>query len=308
MSTGFADAAVARQHLRQRSAASRRQLRQLEPGRLARVGAEDPEPARVREHADAATARQRLAREQRRPRRRAPRASARAARRPGRKSASTAASEPASAAVCELAALRAGRRRARLEREDRLAARDAARQAGELARGCRTTRGRAARRRCPGRPPTTRAGRSRRRPPCSRSRRRPRSRAALELCSSSARPSAPDCEEKPIRPGGQRTRREGRVQLRLRGGDPEAVRPEQARAVRADEREQLLLPLAPLRAGLGEAGRDHAERAHALGERLLGRLEHAPARERRSRRARPGRGSRRSSRSRARRRPARRRG
>ena len=71
---------------------------------------------------------------------------------------------------------RAGAGRAALHREDRL--RRATRRAtGRTGAGSRTTRGRAGRPRSPGRPPTTRAGRSRRRPPCSRSRRTPRARA-----------------------------------------------------------------------------------------------------------------------------------
>ena len=43
--------------------------------------------------------------------------------------------------------------------------------------------------------------------------------------------------------------------------------------MRADEREQPLLPLGALRADLGEARRDHAERLDPARERLLGRSE-----------------------------------
>ena len=59
------------------------ELGQREPGGLAGVGAEDAEPARVGDDADAAAARQRLASRGAPPRRPAPRACARAARRPG---------------------------------------------------------------------------------------------------------------------------------------------------------------------------------------------------------------------------------
>ena len=47
--------------------------------------------------------------------------------------------------------------------------------------------------------------------------------------------------------------------------------------MRADEREQALLPLAALGAGLGEAGRDDAQRTDPLPERRLGRVEHLSA-------------------------------
>ena len=65
------------------------------------------------------------------------------------------------------------------------------------------------------------------------------------------------------------TRREGRVQARTGDGDAEAVRPDQPRAVGADEREELLLPLQPLAADLGEPGRDDDESTDALAQRLL---------------------------------------
>ena len=97
-----------------------------------------------------------------------------------------------------------------------------------------------------------------------------RCRALLEQCQSEGARLRRETDP----PGRQRSWRKGRVQVRLRRGDAEAVRPEQPRAVRADERKQLLLPLASLGAGLGEAGRDHAERAHALAQRLVGRLQH----------------------------------
>ena len=65
-----------------------------------------------------------------------------------------------------------------------------------------------------------------------------------------------------------------KVAFRLGGaGDPQAVRADQAGAVRADERQQAVLPLGALVPELGEAGRDHAERAYAQAERRLGRLE-----------------------------------
>ena len=64
-------------------------------------------------------------------------------------------------------------------------------------------------------------------------------------------------------------RRERRVEVDRRGGDAEAVRAEETRAVLADEREQPLLPLGALAARLGEARGDDDERANAGGERFL---------------------------------------
>ena len=70
--------------------------------------------------------------------------------------------------------------------------------------------------------------------------------------SSSARPSAPLCDEKAMRPGG--IARGAKVAFRPSAGhgDAEAVRADQPRAVRADEREQPRLPLDALLADLGE--------------------------------------------------------
>ena len=75
---------------------------------------------------------------------------------------------------------------------------------------------------------------------------RPRPRASAR--SRSASPSAPDCEEKPIRPARERARRERGVEADGGGGDAEAVRADEPRSVGADEGEQLLLPLDALRA------------------------------------------------------------
>ena len=108
-----------------------------------------------------------------------------------------------------------------------------------------------------------------------------RPRPRVTAASSSASPSAPLCDEKPMLPGRRRARREGRVEARAGDGDAEAVRPDQPRAVRADEREQPLLAVDPLAPRLGEARRDDDERPHAARERLLGRLDHAGRRARR---------------------------
>ena len=90
---------------------------------------------------------------------------------------------------------------------------------------------------------------------------RPRPRAAA--CSSSASPSAPLCEENPMLPG----REVCGAKVAFSPGPatkmPEAVRADQPGAVRAHPREQLLLAAHALDAGLGEAGRDHAERPRA---------------------------------------------
>ena len=95
--------------------------------------------------------------------------------------------------------------------------------------------------------------------------------------SRSARPSAPLCEEKPMLPAG--AERAAKVAFRL---GPATAMPRQLGPISrapcdAHEREQLLLPLDSLAADLGEAGRDHDERADALAQRLLGRAEHRRA-------------------------------
>ncbi len=77
--------------------------------------------------------------------------------------------------------------------------------------------------------------------------------------------------------GREAARREGRVEVDRGGGDAEAVRAEQARAVLAGEGQELLLPLDPLAARLGEPRGDDDERAYAGGERVLGGRR-APAR------------------------------
>jgi hypothetical protein len=70
-------------------------------------------------------------------------------------------------------------------------------------------------------------------------------------------------------------RAERRVQSRSRRRDPEAVGADQSSSVSSHEREQPLLSLGPLRADLGEPGRDHAQRSQAPSQRALGRLDHA---------------------------------
>ena len=88
-------------------------------------------------------------------------------------------------------------------------------------------------------------------------------RLRSDAFSSSASPSAPLCDEKPIGPGGSARGPNVAFSDGPGDGDAEAVRADEAAAVRADEREQLLLALAALLADLREAGRDHAERADA---------------------------------------------
>ena len=128
-----------------------------------------------------------------------------------------------------------------------------------------------------GRPPSTRAGRSTRRRPCCRSRRTTRARGRARPPARAARARARRSAREADVPGRDRCARERRVQPDGRRGDPQAVRPEQPRPVRAHEREQLVLALRALAARLGEAGRDHAQRAHAGAERVLGRGEHVLA-------------------------------
>ena len=266
-----------------RSALARlgRELRQLEPGGLAGVGAEDPEAAGVGEHRDAPAPRQRLRREQRGDvdqlleRRRAD------ARRPGGRARRL--PRPSRRAP-RCASSRRARPRASCAALDARASACGARPAARAARtcaGCRTTRGRAARRgvlvvlpaleqvvrRDVGLVPDRderRRGRG------------PRGSAA----SSSARPSAPLCDEKPIVPG--RQRRAAKVAFR-RGaadGDAEAVRADEPRAVRAHEPRAAApgarAPAGPISAKPAEMTH---ERADARAQRLLGGVEHALGRD-----------------------------
>ena len=101
---------------------------------------------------------------------------------------------------------------------------------------------------------------------------RPSPRASAR--SSSARPSAPDCDEKPIRPAGKA--RGAKVALRPTAAVaiPRQFGPDEARAVGAHERQQLLLARDALGPGLGEARRDDAERARPRAQRFLGGGEH----------------------------------
>ena len=92
--------------------------------------------------------------------------------------------------------------------------------------------------------------------------------------SSTARPSAPLCDEKPDVSRRNASRPERRIESRPGYGDPEAVRADQARTVGADEREQPFLALGAFVAGLGEARRDHAQRLDACAEGSFGCADH----------------------------------
>ena len=97
--------------------------------------------------------------------------------------------------------------------------------------------------------------------------------------SSSASPRAPLWDAKPIGPRRKRLSGERRVDARRCHGEPEAVRPEQAGAVGANQRQQPLLSLRALAAHLGETGGQHAEGPRPLLERLAGHLEHGRGRD-----------------------------
>ena len=166
------------------------ELRQLEPGGLAGVGAEDAEPAGVREHADAA-ARGAAAGVESSAAASTSSSSVRARSTPAWwKSASTRGLGAGERGGVRARRARAGGGRPGLEGEDRLAARDPPRDARELARVAErleVEQHEVGRRR---RPPTTRAGRSRRRRPCCRSRRTRRTRARAPPPSRAARARA----------------------------------------------------------------------------------------------------------------------
>ena len=103
---------------------------------------------------------------------------------------------------------------------------------------------------------------------------------ASRLCPFEQRqPECPGLRGEADAPGGECPRGERRVHRHGRRRDAQAVRPDEARAVRAHECEQLFLARATLRSGLGEPGRDHAERARAAPQRRLGGVEDAVARQ-----------------------------
>ncbi len=273
MSTGLATLASAGRTRSQRGLRLGRERRQLETRRLAGVRAEDAEPARVRDHRDSPPRRQRLRREQggcvdqllERPRADHARlVEERLDRRLGaRQRRRMRARRP-----------RAGRGRPALHRQDRFLARDAAGDPPEPARiaerlqverdqpGVRVVLpvleqvvggdvGLVADRDEGGQadPPLLRLLQQ-----------REPERAALG--------------GEGDRAGRQRARPERRVQPRRRDGEAEAVRPDEPSPVGSNQREELVLTLAPFVADLGEAGRDHADRARAGAERLLDAGEH----------------------------------
>src|SRR5918995_3469333 len=80
------------------------------------------------------------------------------------------------------------------------------------------------------------------------------------------------------RPPARRLAREGRIQALSCRRDPEAVRADHSRAVRAHEREQPILTLNTFRADLCEPRGDDAERSHALRKRVLCRADDMLAR------------------------------
>ena len=86
-------------------------------------------------------------------------------------------------------------------------------------------------------------------------------RLRSDAFSSSASPSAPLCEENPIGPGGSARGPNVAFSDGAETAMPRQFGPDETAAVRADEREQLLLALAAFLADLGEPRRDHAERA-----------------------------------------------
>ena len=279
MSIGFAMLASGERSDGEPLAGGGARLRQLEPDRLAGVGAEDPEAARVRQHGDPAAARLGLAREE-----------------GGDVDQLLERLRPGDACLAEERVhrgLRPGerrgvgarrplprRRRPALHREDRLAPSDAAGDATEPARipeGLDVHEDDL--RRVFVLPPLEQVVRGDVRLVPDRDERgeaEPAGVGGLE----EGKPECAALRGEADVAARRGTGREGRVEARLRDRDPEAVRPDHARAVGADEREQLLLALGALAPDLGEAGGDDDERAYALAERLLGGLEHGRRRQR----------------------------
>ena len=270
MSIGFATLASAGSTARSASAVSGGELGQLEPGRLAGVGAEDPEAAGVGQHRDAAAARERLRREQHR------RVDQLVERRRADHTRLVEERVDRSVGACERRGMRAGgacarRGSSRTSWPGSASCARAGARSGRTCGGCRTTRGRAGRRRCPRRPPSTRAGRSTRRRPCSRSRRTPEKVSARSFAfSSSARPSAPLCDENPTLPGGSAFGPKVAFRRGAAAAMPRQFGPTRRAPWARTSASSACCRVDALRAELGEAGRDDAQRLDALAQRLLG--------------------------------------
>ena len=280
MSIGFARLASRGSSSRElRPASPSRERRQLEAGGLAGVGAEDPEAAGVRQHRDAPSRAAAAASRAAPPRRQLlERLGADHAglveerldgRRPSRRARRCASRRPAAPApvrplfIARIGFLRATRRAIRPKRA-----------------GCRTTRGRAAIRSV-SRSSSQYSSRSLEETsallPIETNAERPRPRAGA--CSSSARPSAPLCDEKPIGPGGERARRERRVQRRPGDGDARGSSGRSRRApcarTSASSCSWRRAPSLPISANPAEI--TQSARIPAC-ERRLGRVEHASRR------------------------------
>ena len=254
------------------------ELRQVEPSRLAGVGAEDPEPAGVREHGDTAPSGDGLAGEQ-----------GGDVEQPGERVG------PDHPCLAEdgvdggvragegrgvgSGCLLAGARPTALHREHGLLAGEAPRDAGELAGVAERLDVQ-----------QDEVGAGVVLPPFEQVVRRDVGLVADRHERREAEPAGlgPLEEGEPERaglrgeadsPGRERARREGGVEADGGGGDAEAVRADEARAVSADEGEQLVLSLDAFGPRLGEACRDDAEGARAGAQRFLRGVDHALARQ-----------------------------
>ena len=277
MSTGFVVLASAGRTPASCSLVLVRQRRELEPGSLTGVGAENAEPARIRDHGDAVATGCRLRREK------------------------CGDIEKLCQRVC---AKNAGLAEQRVDRRVRSGERSGVRAGGPatggasgrsssqgsascaqgVARGARTsagsrtTRGTSARRRCFS-SSSHHSSRSFDETsalfPIETKAETPSPRASAR--SSSASPSAPALRGEPDPARRERARREGRVEPDRRRRDPEAVRPHQAGTVRAHECEQVVLACAALGPDLRKPGRDDAEGLRPVTQRDLGGPEHVLA-------------------------------
>ena len=254
MSIGLARLASRGSRAASRSRVSSASCGSSRPAAGARVGAEDPETAGVRQHGDPAAARQRLAREQHRD-------VGELLQRVGADhSRLLEESLDGGRRACECGRVRtggalAGRRPSALHRQDRLLPRNAPRDPRELARVAERLQVEEDEIACSGRPPSTRAGRSRRRRPCCRRRRRPRGRDP-------ARP--------PARAARDRARRSARRSRCCRRGRSEARRSRSGRP--------------PRRRCRGSSARRDARRGRARGRAARPAGGRPRSRSRRSRR------------------------
>ena len=229
------------------------EIGKCKPGRCAGVGAQDPEPSRVRHHGDAPAARQRLARKQRcRVDELLERSRSDHARLPEQRIRGSVRAGERSRVGAR--GMRAGSGRSRLERDDRLATGHTPGDPSELARVAERLEVEQDHvRLVVVLPPLQQVVRRDVRLVADRDEGR-KAKLALRRLLEQREPEGPALRREADRPLRERVGRKGCVQADFGRGDAQAVGADQPGAVRPDEREQRFLTLQALGADFCEAG------------------------------------------------------